>query len=70
MAKFFKFLLGVLLGAAFAVAVVILLTPTSGKELKAKAKERIDYIRTEVEKAREEKRKAMEAQLELLRQPK
>lgn len=69
MAKFVKFLLGILLGAAFAVALVILLTPTSGKELQTKVKERIEYIKLEVEKAKDEKRNALESQLEALQHP-
>jgi gas vesicle protein len=65
-----KFILGALAGALFAAAIVILLTPTSGNDLKKRIKDRIAAIRSEMTQAAEERRNQMELELEALRQPK
>lgn len=70
MGSFGKFMLGAVLGALFAAAIVILLTPSSGNELQDKFKARVRGIRAEMTKAAEERRAQMQAELEALRQPK
>jgi gas vesicle protein len=64
-----KFMLGALVGALFAAALVILLTPSSGSELKDKFKARLGTIQAEMAKAAEQRRTQMQAELEALRQP-
>ncbi len=70
MASIGKFMLGALVGALFAAAIVILLTPSSGSELQQKFKSRVSSIKVEMAKAAEDRRSQMQAELEALRQPK
>lgn len=64
-----KFLAGVVVGAAVAAAVVLIVAPQRGDELRNEIKARIDDIVEEGRQAAETKRLEMMAQLEELKQP-
>jgi|BarGraIncu01121A_1022015.scaffolds.fasta_scaffold361822_1 gas vesicle protein len=70
MARIGRFLLGAIIGGLFATAIVILLTPTPGSELRQKIVGRVDSIREEVKMAAENRRKELELELENMQHPK
>lgn len=70
MARIGRFLLGAIIGGLFATAIVILLTPTPGSELRQKIVGRVDSIREEVKMAAENRRKELELELETMQHPK
>jgi len=59
--------MGALLGSLVGSALVLLLTPYSGEELKVRIKDYIDNVESEVHQAGVEKRLELETQLEQLR---
>lgn len=67
MRRFFSFLLGTIMGALVGAAVALLIAPSSGDELKARAKERITGIRDEIQEAYQERVSQLEAELENMR---
>lgn len=69
MAKVGNFLLGAVLGALFGGLITIMLTPSSGEELRERVRGTALNIQEEVKKARESKRIELEQQLEKLRRP-
>ena len=58
---------GAFLGGLLGSALVMLLTPYSGDELKARVKDYVDNVQDEVSQAGVEKRLELETQLELMR---
>ena len=64
-----RFFAGVVVGAAVAAAVVVLLTPQSGEDLRDGIKARIDNIVQEGRQAAEDKRLELTAQLEQAKKP-
>lgn len=67
MGKLLKFILGTAIGAGVGSMVVMMLTPSSGIELRDHIKDYVQNVQDEVEKARETRRIEMELQLEHLR---
>lgn len=67
MSKSSSWLTGALLGGVLGSALVLLLTPYSGEELKARVTDYIDNVQHEVHQAGIEKRVELETQLELMR---
>ncbi len=69
MARIGRFVLGAILGGLFAAAVVILLTPTPGSDMRKRLNSRLDEMRNEVKMAAENRRKELELELEKLQHP-
>ncbi|HZK16939.1 MAG: YtxH domain-containing protein [Anaerolineaceae bacterium] len=67
MSKLSSWLKGAFLGGLLGSALVMLLTPYSGDELKARVKDYVDNVQDEVSQAGVEKRLELETQLELMR---
>lgn len=67
MCKSSSWFMGALLGSLVGSALVLLLTPYSGEELKVRIKDYIDNVESEVHQAGVEKRLELETQLEQLR---
>ena len=68
MKKFTNFLAGAILGGIFGSLIVLLLTPSSGEELRAELQEKIKNIQLEIQKAAKERRHELEQELKNLRQ--
>ncbi len=64
-----RFVLGAILGGLFAVAVVILLTPTSGSDIRKRLNDRLEEVRNEMKMAAENRRKELELELGRLQRP-
>ncbi len=64
-----RFVLGAIIGGLFAAAVVILLTPTPGNDLRKRLGSRLEDMRTEVKMAAENRRKELELELGKLQRP-
>ena len=69
MGKFLNFLVGTVIGSAVGSVVVMMLTPSSGIELRDHLKDYVQNVQDEVAKARETRRSELELQLEKLRRP-
>ncbi len=67
MSKSSSWLKGAFLGGLVGGALVLLLTPYKGKELKARINDYINNVQEEVHQAGVEKRLELETELELLR---
>ncbi|MEL7626242.1 MAG: YtxH domain-containing protein [Anaerolineaceae bacterium] len=67
MCKSSSWLKGAFLGGLLGSALVLLLTPYSGKEIQARIKDYCENVRDEVHQAGVEKRLELETELELLR---
>ncbi len=67
MNKLFSFLAGMLCGALVGAVLVLLLTPSSGDQLRADATARWETAMTEARQAMEEKRKELEGQFERMK---
>jgi gas vesicle protein len=63
MRKLMLFIVGALLGLTIGSVVVLLLTPTSGKQVRGRAKTRYQEAMTVARSASDAKRKALEAEL-------
>jgi len=70
MARIGNFLLGAIAGGLFAAALVMLLAPAPGGDMRKKITDRIDNIREEVRLAGENRRKELELELEKMQHPK
>lgn len=57
---------GVIMGALVGSALALLFTPYSGEELKGRAVDYLENVKSEIENAGTEKRKELEEQLSLL----
>ncbi len=62
-----NFLVGFIIGGTLGAAIGLLLTPTSGDELRARFQERVSDIQREVQAAAAARRAELEAQLAALR---
>lgn len=69
MRRLFAFLLGLLGGAAVGVATAMLLTPSSGEELRSDLQRRLGALRGELQAAADQRRAELERQLEAMRNP-
>ena len=69
MQRTFKFLLGFSIGGIIGATAALLLTPTSGDELRVQAQQRIESIQQEIQAAAEVRRSELEAQLAEMRKP-
>ena len=67
MSKSSSWLQGAFLGGLIGSALVLILTPYTGKELKARINDYINNVQNEVQQAGVEKRLELETELELLR---
>ena len=65
-----NFITGTLLGGLVGAVAVILLTPTSGEELRGQIQIQIENVRSEVKAASDARRAELEAELASLRKPK
>lgn len=68
MNKLFSFLAGAICGALAGTVLVLLLTPTSGEELRTTARNRWEEAISEAQKAREETEKQLTQQFEQMKQ--
>jgi gas vesicle protein len=66
MRKFASFVFGSVMGAMFGAVVALLIAPSSGEELQARAKERVATLRDEVQNAYEVRTAQLQAELEAL----
>ncbi len=64
-----RFVLGAIIGGLFAAAVVILLTPTPGSDIRKRLNSRLEEMRSEVKMAAENRRKELELELGRLQHP-
>jgi len=67
MNKFSSFLTGAILGALVGAAAALLFTPASGDELQAQSREWVETLWSDAQRAAEEKRLELEAQLAKLK---
>lgn len=67
MSRLLNFLAGLLMGAIVGATVAALLAPSSGEDLQNQLRTRADTIRSEVQKAAEQRRRELEDQLAHLR---
>lgn len=70
MRRFTSFLTGAMIGALVGSLTALLLAPTSGDELRARARDRASSFRDDVREAYETRVAQLEAEIEALRQPK
>jgi gas vesicle protein len=70
MRKIFSFMLGAFTGGLLGAAAALLLTPTTGNELRNEATLRIQRLQKELIDAKDQKRAELESQLQALRAPK
>jgi len=66
MRKFASFVFGSVVGALFGVVVALLIAPSSGEELQARARERVSNLRNEVQNAYEMRAAQLQGELEAL----
>jgi len=66
MKKFGKFLFGAMLGGLIGSGLVLLLAPASGKQTQQEIVKYFDHLKDEVQRAADEKRDELEAQLHAL----
>lgn len=69
MKKIFGFLTGAVIGGLVGSALALLLTPSSGNELRSQLQERISHLQEELKEAAASRRADLEKQLETLRSP-
>lgn len=69
MGKLLKFIVGTAIGAGIGSAVVMMLAPSSGGELRDHIKDYVQNLKDEVARAREAKRVELEHELLQLRRP-
>jgi|RifCSP13_1_1023834.scaffolds.fasta_scaffold04705_4 gas vesicle protein len=70
MRRFTSFLMGAMIGALVGSLTALLLAPTSGEELRVRARDRATSFRDDVREAYEARVAQLEAEIEALRQPK
>ena len=66
MRKFASFVFGSVMGAMFGAIVALLIAPSSGEELQARARERVATLRDEVQSAYEVRTAQLQAELDVL----
>ncbi|MFQ5923575.1 MAG: YtxH domain-containing protein [Anaerolineales bacterium] len=66
MRKFASFVFGSVMGAMFGAVVALLIAPSSGEELQARARERVATLRDEVQNAYDKRAAQLQAELEAL----
>jgi len=66
MRKFASFVFGSVMGAMFGAVVALLIAPSSGEELQARARERVSTLRDEVQEAYEVRAAQLQAELDAL----
>ena len=64
-----KLILGAILGGVLGAGIGLLLAPKSGKQLREDVADYADHIRSEVQRASDQRRVELERELTLLRQP-
>jgi gas vesicle protein len=69
MRRILNFLSGILLGSFVGATIALLLTPSSGQDIRHNIQNRYIEIRDEIQSAAETRRTELEKQLEALRQP-
>lgn len=69
MSRLTNFLFGAILGSLVGSTIVLLLTPSSGEELRSQMRGYITNVQDEVQKAAQSKRVELETQLAALRSP-
>jgi gas vesicle protein len=69
MRRFTNFLTGVIFGALVGAVTALLLAPSSGEELRSRARERFDDLTDDVREAYNARVAQLEAELEVLRSP-
>ena len=69
MKTFTNFLAGFFLGGLLGAAVALLLTPSSGEELRTRVQSEVGRVQAEVQKAAQDRRIELEEQLSALRSP-
>ncbi len=70
MRRLANFILGAMIGAFVGAATTILLTPSSGDDIRAEMRDRFSQIWGELQDAAQERRVEMEGQLAEMRKPK
>jgi len=70
MRRFTSFLTGAMVGALVGSLTALLLAPTSGDELRARARDQASSFRDDVREAYETRVAQLEAEIEALRRPK
>lgn len=70
MRSLIRFFSGFVMGALVGTVLALLLSPTSGEELRGQIRSEAERIQDEVKKAASDRRMEMEHQLETLRSPK
>jgi len=70
MGRITGFLAGLMSGAIVGSVAALLLAPSSGRELQARTRERVESLIDDARSAAESKRVQLEAQLEALKAPK
>ena len=68
MRRFSWFVMGTIAGALIGSVLTLLITPESGEQLQAKARDRIGNLRGEIQQAYESRMKQMEGELAALSQ--
>ncbi len=64
-----RFVLGAIMGGLFATAIVILLTPQPGSDLRKRISGRLEEMQNEVKMAAENRRKELELELGKMQHP-
>lgn len=70
MQRFMSFVAGAMCGLAFGAVTALLLTPISGKDLKATGRTRVEQFASEIRRAYDDKQTELKIQLEMLKVPK
>jgi gas vesicle protein len=68
MRRMFGFLIGIMVGWLVGGSIALLLAPDSGDKLRASLRERGEGLRSEIQKAAEERRAQLEEQLASLKE--
>ena len=68
MNKFFSFIAGLMSGSLVGASAVLLLTPTSGEQLRADVKARWEQVMQEARQARDTTRREKELQFERMKE--
>lgn len=66
MRKFASFVFGSVMGTMFGAVIALLIAPSSGEELQARARERVRTLRDEVQNAYEVRTEQLQAELKAL----
>lgn len=67
MNRLINFVSGLLMGAIVGATIAVMLAPASGEELQSQIRERVEYVRSEAQKAAAQRRAELEDQLAHLR---